>query len=119
MPSGPLQLTATQSSAIIALTTTGVDPALAPLAAALGEGVTNPGQGVLIPAIGQWASLSTAQQQALLNGLSQGFAALMAAANIQPPPVTPVVVTITYLLNLGGGTGTMTFTNGILTAHNP
>jgi hypothetical protein len=72
----------------------------------------------LLPAmVPTWASLSATQQQAVVNGLVQMYAPLLAALGIDQAGVGTVKTpaTIGYT-NAAGGLGTMTFVGGLLVA---
>jgi hypothetical protein len=129
MPS-PLQLTAAQTALVKQLTQLSDGTLKARLADALGGGIVDQsGNPIYVPTgspaarpvpIPQWdTSMTTDEQTSGVQGATIIVAALIAALVDQgwvAPPVTPpVVVNVTYLKDLSGDTGTLTFTNGLLT----
>jgi hypothetical protein len=100
--------------------TDGLTGGLATLADAIGQGVVDQDNNPLpipMPGISEWASLTAAQQQQALNGLLQGFAALLVTLNIQPPPATTFSGTVPLAqLTPEGSPGLLTFVAGICTA---
>ena len=137
MPASPLTIT---SSAIAqALKTlmslpgspsTPPDPTANPLGAALAGGVkdgtsvgftTIPGVDTAgadldPPQPNLWETMTAAQQANAVNGALQALAAFAAVFGLSPPVNPPVVVTIP-LAPITTNPGSLTFTNGILTAY--
>ena len=119
-----LPLSAAQAAAIQQMQQLIDGATLATLADAIGSGVVDQYNNPLpipIQGISQWAGLTTAQQQSALNGLLQGFAALLVTLNLQPPPPTTFTGTVPLAqLTSEGSQGSLTFVNGICTtATNP
>lgn len=125
MAASPLKLTSTAQVTLLKLLlaipsspSTSPDPASQPMAAALVGGVADTSGNILIPGIdsiaaGAWEGLTTAQQQLAINGMCQALAALMVEAGISGGGLTQ---SIQVLVDVGGDTQTLHFTNGLLTS---
>lgn len=117
MPSTPLQLSAAQSAILTLLNQPGTNPGTAPLGAAISQGVVDNHSAPLLAAlIPTWTTLTPAEQQTALSSLTVGLAAFMSVLGL--PTAVGLTVTIP-LAPLTTVRGSLTFTNGILTAATP
>lgn len=111
-----LQLTATQTAVLNQLLQLADGSLEAVLADAIGQGVVDNNDNILCPAISAWGTgLTPAQQTQALQGLCQGFAALMVALGLPAPAPTGFTGTIP-LAALTTIQGSLTFVNGVCTA---